>query len=537
MVAALHAATLFYVTSDDALISLRYSANIAAGHGAVYNPGGAVVEGYSNPLFTFLTAAVLRLGVAPLLAIKLIGLFSLLLLIFVTPTVVSALDGRGSPRAGSHAWFAALFLATSTFSAFWSVAGLETMLHALAIATAVGITMRECTTERVFLSPAAWVLVAAGRPEGAFIAAFDFAAQWTLLGLRAAVPIRWTLLFGLPVAALLGLRFAYYGDIVPNTFHAKVSFGEDSTLIGLRQLWSFTRDGGYLLLVPSLAFVIDRLRVKGLSNAWLIPAATVVAQALFVVLVGGDFMPAYRFIIPVYPLLCALAAAGLASLARSNNTLALAIAALLALALPYAQSQALAKHPLRFWLEHDRPRASYLTTPTLEGTWLEAHHSAAEFIAKHARPGDKLAVTEAGTIPFYAELETIDLLGLNHREIASLMQNAAREAAGPKTARARSFPAEPGDVSFHSYNIASYVLKERPRFIVIDGSFTEDRGDFIPRLGIGRTLLQTLQFAAYHKVFEAKVYDGKMLALGPDRIDVVFELRGSRRRAASQARD
>jgi len=39
--------------------------------------------------------------------------------------------------------------------------------------------------------------------------------------------------------------------------------------------------------------------------------ATVAAQAVFVILVGGDGFPGYRFVMPVYPLLCALAAIGL----------------------------------------------------------------------------------------------------------------------------------------------------------------------------------------------------------------------------------
>ena len=57
-----------------------------------------------------------------------------------------------------------------------------------------------------------------------------------------------------------------------------------------------------------------------------------------------------------------------------------------------------------------------------------------------------------------------------------------------------------------------------------------ERGYFIPRLQIGRNLTESLQFGAYRNVFEAKVYDGERLGLGADRVDVVFELRGSRRK-------
>ena len=41
--------------SDDAFISLRYAANLLAGHGLVFNPGERV-EGFTSPLWTLLLA-------------------------------------------------------------------------------------------------------------------------------------------------------------------------------------------------------------------------------------------------------------------------------------------------------------------------------------------------------------------------------------------------------------------------------------------------------------------------------------------------
>ena len=57
-------ATLF----DDAMISMRYARNLAAGHGLVWNPGGPHVQGYTNPLWTFVMAAIHAAGVPPRLA-------------------------------------------------------------------------------------------------------------------------------------------------------------------------------------------------------------------------------------------------------------------------------------------------------------------------------------------------------------------------------------------------------------------------------------------------------------------------------------
>jgi hypothetical protein len=48
---------------DDALITLRYTANLAAGHGLVYNPGEAVL-GTTTPLYALLMAPAALLGLA-----------------------------------------------------------------------------------------------------------------------------------------------------------------------------------------------------------------------------------------------------------------------------------------------------------------------------------------------------------------------------------------------------------------------------------------------------------------------------------------
>ncbi len=59
-----HAWSYRFLT-DDGFISLRYSRNLARGHGLVFNPGEAPVEGYTNFLWVLALAACDRLGWAP----------------------------------------------------------------------------------------------------------------------------------------------------------------------------------------------------------------------------------------------------------------------------------------------------------------------------------------------------------------------------------------------------------------------------------------------------------------------------------------
>src|SRR4051794_30815223 len=48
----------FFLLADDPMISMRYARNVAAGFGAVWNRGGPRVEGFSNPLWVAVMAAV-----------------------------------------------------------------------------------------------------------------------------------------------------------------------------------------------------------------------------------------------------------------------------------------------------------------------------------------------------------------------------------------------------------------------------------------------------------------------------------------------
>ena len=55
----------FWFVTDDAYISFRYARHLGAGHGLVWNPGEAPVEGFTNLLLVILVAPFTRLGLDP----------------------------------------------------------------------------------------------------------------------------------------------------------------------------------------------------------------------------------------------------------------------------------------------------------------------------------------------------------------------------------------------------------------------------------------------------------------------------------------
>jgi hypothetical protein len=320
-----------------------------------------------------------------------------------------------------------------------------------------------------------------------------------------------------PVAALVAARYAYYEALVPNTFGAKVFLGTETLLFGLGYLADFLRDGGAWIAALALGGVVVPVRGAARSTSSAVcAAAVIVAQLAFITIVGGDAMPAYRFVIPVYPLLVVLAAAAIASLdVRIGVVGALVITIAVAGVSAWQQQGGLESSNRRYWLAHEQPGWTYLFGESVEGTWLGAHAASARYIREHAAPGDVVAVTEAGLIPFVTDLETVDVLGLNDRAIANLWQSAARDE---RVSKHHGVPS----LRQWSYDIAQRVYARSPRWIVLDGHFGTD-GNFLPRLGIGGWMITNMAFAEFREVFRARVYDGRLTGLGRDRVNVVFE--------------
>ena len=210
---------------DDAFISFRYAENLAQGNGLVFNPGEHV-EGYTNFLWTVLLAGGIRLGLAPEALSTTLGLLA-----FAGTTLVLAAAGRRTAGAGDRAWVpaAALCWLGLGHARLFATSGLETSLFTLLFTAGAVLAIQ---AER----PRHWVslgLVAAlatlTRPEGGLLLLATAAVAGTSGPGRGRA-----LLLGLgPAAALLGpwvaWKLSFYGDLLPNTWHAKAGGGASWT--------------------------------------------------------------------------------------------------------------------------------------------------------------------------------------------------------------------------------------------------------------------------------------------------------------------
>ncbi|HLJ55072.1 MAG TPA: hypothetical protein VKT77_08515, partial [Chthonomonadaceae bacterium] len=200
-----------HAVGEDALITLRYAENIAAGRGWVYNPGEHVL-GATTPLFTLIlaVAAWLRLPAMPA------GIALGAAADGVTCLLIARLLARpeiGRPAAGLCA---ALLYALSSTPISVSISGMETPLVACAGMAAIHACV--AGRERVLYG---WCgLLYLLRIDG--LALFVILAavrcvrtrriSWSALLLFAAIAAPWTL-----------FATAYFGSPVPESVTAKLT--------------------------------------------------------------------------------------------------------------------------------------------------------------------------------------------------------------------------------------------------------------------------------------------------------------------------
>jgi len=305
---ALTALELHFVnlTFDDAFISFRYADNLAAGRGLVFNPGERV-EGYSNPLWTVLLAVPMWLGIGrwdlgPLVLAKCVGAVLAVATLWV-------LRGVLSRRGARSAWMGLLYCGAVAPNAFWSIGALETPLLALLLLLAVrdhlDHELDDARPEGLSRSSFWFLLAALTRPEPVvlFVVAWAFRAWQSFrsrtLGWREQS--RFALPFLVPYGAFLALRFAYYGSLLPNTYYAKRYLDPFAFIRGEQYLAGALRD---LRLDVLVAFVVLALVVsRGSSRRLAFLSALVATHLGAAYYEGGDWMPVYRLLAPIVPVL------------------------------------------------------------------------------------------------------------------------------------------------------------------------------------------------------------------------------------------
>lgn len=516
LLAALHAGRIFQSTiSDDAYILFRYARNLGRGDGLAWNPGQAPVEGFTSLLQVVLLAGANTVGADMEWASQALGLLSFVLSIPAAAWLAREVTG-GDTRAGVLAAFA---LALSPPAAAWARGGLETPAFTFLLTAAMACWLSESRrTRRRAGSSVLFFLATLSRPEGFGI----WALTLTFDALRAAGDhgrrsVKRAMMEWSPYLALLSGYMAwklwYFGDILPNTFHAKAGGGLWALQTGVVYV------AGFLLALGPLALML--CVVPPLLRGWrrMIPGAYVACCATAylaeVAVIGGDYQYFWRYAVPVLPMICGLCASGFLEawdaccrLPLSRRRMAAVVTLTLA-AYPWSRASL---HEVR-----DEPARLARPWRLVDRSQIEAGDFVlmGRMLDQVVPPGRTLAALAVGAIGYYCDRPILDLLGLNDRTIARL------PLAKPGLRKW-----EPG----HMRGSAAELLRRKPDFVLLSLRPSDSPGSGPPE-----RILSTYPFVADLMGSEEfrRAYDMESHALPDGRWLNVFRLVGAREGAAA----
>lgn len=342
LAALLLGARAFWFEVDDAFIAYRYVAQAHAGHGYVWNaPPFLPVEGYSSFAWVALLDLAWRLtGLPPTRTACALSLGCMVATFALTAhTLWRRLAAWRTPSARLAVFgLALLWLVTNRTLLVFCTSGLETGLWVL-LCTAwalAGTTSRP----RTFVALAA--LMTLTRPEGALAAVVStLAVTLEARGsrdvkrlARALAPLL------LPLAHLVWRR-GFYGAWAPNTGAAKLVSPWPEA--GAMYLASFVVEYGLAPLLAAALFAGWQRRARLLAGPrsplpWAVALGALGYLGFYGVIAGGDLFE-YRPLAPLVPWIAIALVTAATRSARPTHTLALVLAAQVALSayIPWRQ--------------------------------------------------------------------------------------------------------------------------------------------------------------------------------------------------------
>jgi len=391
---------------DDAFISFRYARNLAEGHGLVFNIGDRL-EGYTNFLWTLLVTLPHTIDADPIQFCYLIGTVLVVLTVYLTYKLAYTII-----RSKAIALLTALVVGTQpTFSA-WATGGLETQLLACVLTATLWFSLGDTATDEsahgryivLSLLSAAALMTRLDSAIVVGIALTVTVLQITIPNGQPRMKMVNLLALVMPVTSLVGVWFwwklAYYGELLPNTYYAKISEGS-AWPSGLVYIWHFLNSYFlWPLLVILLLGTKTLIKRAPTRAAPLILAVT--GYIAYVIHVGGDFME-FRMLVPVIPALYILLTWSLQCLVSSASLKACVIAVVMAGSV---------HHAINF--------NTVSGIESIDKLIQNLHDPASDWIGigqvlkrdLNVPASVSIALTPVGAIPYYSELPTLDMLGL-----------------------------------------------------------------------------------------------------------------------------
>ncbi len=393
-------------TIDDAFISFRYAKNLFLNQEMVFNTGEAPVEGYSNFLWVIWMTLSFVFNIEVVFFSKISGL----ILCHLSVLLLYKLAFRIS-KSKDLSCLVILFYVLTPNIALWSIGGLETSLFSCLLLVSVYFFILDVSVRKnrmIKLSPFSFLLLSLTRHEGAVLFALTLIFFLYLLIKSNEININRRILllfcyggtFILTYAPYFLWRIAYYDNILPHTFVAKQT-GFDLLLFTQRIIFYLPL---IIFLLPTLLIIMfyyikrSDYRIKDVIHQYII---LLTLSLSIILLFLTAWMPGFRFSVPVIPLVYLLLLKPLNFLettyrnkfklnilSKNFNYITVTIICLLNF------SQVFMFYPFV-----DLYGAGIKECNIVLGKWIN----------ENSFSNSSLAIWDAGAIPFYSNIRTIDI--------------------------------------------------------------------------------------------------------------------------------
>jgi hypothetical protein len=399
---AIHAWRYMPFIADDALISLRYSKRLIEGQGLTWNAGERV-EGYSNLLWVLATAGLGLVRIDLVDALRVLGFLGM----SATIAAVFYSHAPQNLRTLLLIFLSALFLPLSGPIAVWTIGGMEQPMVAALLAWAVVICYRRLempdrSPQNMLVPGFLFALLCLTRLDGAL---FTVAAACAILivgGANRQTCLRIAYLAALPILFTLAqvvFRLVYYGEWIPNTALVKLTPSGKHTLNG----WEYVRTGMIPilpLLATSVFSIVISFWYRFRRERMVLLCILAVSWIVYLVLIGGDILPAWRHFVPLLVLFVLIATEGAEWVGARVRSKRFAGALLVCAVL----LSAFFRLQLRDNENYRAVQEQWVWDGQAIGTLMKVAFETQQPL---------MAVDPAGCLPYWSELPSLDMLGLN----------------------------------------------------------------------------------------------------------------------------
>ncbi len=396
-------------TIDDAYITFRYSQNLLAGEGLVYNPGERVL-GTTTPVYAVLMAgasAPFGAGQAdfPWLA-TVVNALADAVTCLVLPLLGARLGSRFAGRVTALVW------AVAPWSVTFAIGGLET---SLLVALAIGTFYLHLARKPVAAALTGSFAVLT-RPDALLLLGpLAIARLWAW---RKGESIDWRepLIFSVPLLLWSLVGFTFYGSPLPHSIFAKAvayRIPAEAGLVRLLQHYAtpfvahetlglgWIRFG--LVLYPALFLLGALTSLRGQRDGL---AVLVYPWLYFIVFAAANPLLFRWYLTPPLPIYMLVIFMGIGRIAHDlGSRIPAYLLAALALALTLNAWTLQPDHGPR----RPAPKMAYIQLELL-------YQQAAQTLAPRIEPNQVLAAGDIGALGYYTQARILDLLGLTTRE-------------------------------------------------------------------------------------------------------------------------